>query len=70
LVPPVVNQFNRWLGGVAARVPEQLVGPLAIRLPATVQVPVRPDSDQTMAITVAGLKMIDGGVEVVLETDL
>jgi hypothetical protein len=70
LVPPVINQFNRWLGGLAARVPEQLVGPLAIRLPSTVRVPVRPDGDQTMSITVAGLKMIDGGVEIVVETDL
>jgi hypothetical protein len=55
---------------VAARVPEQFVGPLAIRLPATVELPVRPDSDQTMSVTVAGLKMVDGGVEVVVETDL
>jgi hypothetical protein len=70
LVPPVINQFNRWLGGVAARVPEQLVGPLAIRLPATVNLPVRPGTDQTMAVTVAGLKMVDGGVEIVIETDL
>jgi hypothetical protein len=70
LVPPVVNQFNRWLGSVAARLPEQFTGPLAIRLPSRVEVPVRPGSDQTMAVAVAGLKMIDGGVEVVIETDL
>jgi len=69
-VPPVINQFNRWLGGMATRVPEQFVGPLAIRLPATVNVPVRPDSDQMMSVTVAGLKMVDDGVEVVIETDL
>ncbi len=70
LVPPIVNQFNRWLGGVAARVPEQFAGPLALRLPSRVQLPVRPGSDERMDVSLAGLKMTDGGVELVLETDL
>lgn len=61
LVPPIVNDLNRFMGGVASR------APLSVKLPASVTVPVRPDSDTTMTMSVAELHITDGGVTVVVD---
>jgi hypothetical protein len=70
LVPDVVNRVNRWLGGVAARVPRALLGPVAVRLPARGEIPARPDSDVTMSMAVVDLQVDDAGVEVVVASDI
>lgn len=55
-VPPMVNQFNRVLGGAAG------LAPLRFRLPAKHEVPARPGSDETMQLTVSRIEGVDGGV--------
>lgn len=56
IVPEVVNRFNRFLGGAASRVS------LSVKLPATVTVPVRPESDRTVDLTVSSLDVSEDGV--------
>jgi hypothetical protein len=70
LVPPAVNRFNRWLGGVVARVPQPFVGPLAVRFPARGEIPARPDSDVTMSMSVVDLQVDRAGVEAVVASDI
>ncbi len=60
-VPPIVNDLNRFMGGVASR------APLSVKVPATVTVPVRPDSETTMTMTVVELEITDGGVLVLVD---
>jgi hypothetical protein len=70
LVPSAVNRFNRWLGGIAARAPQPLVGPLAVRIPARGEIPARPDSDVTMSMAVVELHVDGDGVEAVIASDI
>jgi hypothetical protein len=70
LVPSVVNRFNRWLGGVVARAPQPFIGPLAVRFPASVEIPARPDSDVTMSMSVVDLQVDDDGVELIVASDI
>jgi hypothetical protein len=70
IVPSVVNRWNRWLGGVVARAPEAFRGPLAVRFPATLEIPARPDSDVTMSMAVVDLQVDDAGVEAIVASDI
>ena len=69
-MPSVVNRFNRWLGGVVARAPQPFIGPLAVRFPASVEIPARPDSDVTMSMSVVDLQVDDDGVELIVAYDI
>lgn len=56
IVPSVVNRLNRWVGGAAAR------APLTVRIPATRELPVRPDSETMMEVAVTSIDVADHGV--------
>jgi len=62
VIPPLalLNRASRFFGGLASR------APLAVSVPASVRVPVRPDSDATMEVTVTDLDVTDDGVSVVI----
>jgi len=64
LVPPIVNRFNRMLGGVAS------IAPLGVSIPAHASVPVRPDSDATLDVSIVGLQVERDGVAFVVEAHL
>jgi len=60
-VPPLVNQFNRVLGGAAG------LAPLRIRLPARHQLPARPGTDETVELLVSRIEGVDGGVNATVD---
>lgn len=64
LVPAPVNRLSRWVGGLASR------APLHLRIPARTAVPVRPDSDRRMDVSIAGLDVGDDGVTLVVDAHL
>ena len=64
LVPAPVNRLGRWLGGIASR------APLHLRFPAHASIPVRPDSDRQMNVTVTGLDVGDDGVTLTVDAHL
>lgn len=64
LVPDPVNRISRWFGGLAAR------APLHVRMPARTTVPVRPDSDRRMDVSISGLDVGDDGVTLIVDAHL
>lgn len=56
VVPDVLNRFNRFVGGAVSR------AQLAVRLPAKVTVPVRPESDRQVTLAVTDLEVDRAGV--------
>lgn len=56
-----VNRLSRFVGGLASR------APLSVKIPASVEVPVRPDSDTTMRLSVASIDVADHGVAVTFD---
>jgi len=60
-VPDPVNQLSRWLGGAASR------APLSIRVPATADLPVRPDSEHRLTVSVSRLEVADTGIGLVVD---
>ena len=64
LVPAAINRFNRFLGGVAS------LAPLTVSIPAHTSVPVRPDSDATLDVSIIGLEVERDGVAFVVEAHL
>jgi len=64
LVPAAVNRLNRWIGGVAS------LAPLNVSIPAHASVPVRPDSDATLDVSIIGLDIGRDGVAFVVEAHL
>lgn len=63
-VPPVVNRFNRMVGGVAS------LAPLGVTVPARGDIPVRPDSDHSLSVRIADLTVQRDGVTFVVEAHL
>ncbi len=61
VVPDVVNRFNRFVGGAVSR------AQLAVRLPARITVPVRPESDREVTLAVTDLEVDRSGVAVLVE---
>jgi hypothetical protein len=43
---------------------------LAVRFPATLEIPARPDSDVTMSMAVVDLQVDDAGVEAIVASDI
>lgn len=70
LVPGAVNRLNRWMGGLATRALSPLVGPIAVRLPASAELPARPDSDVTMSVAVRSIHVEPEGVGAVVAADI
>ena len=64
LVPAAVNRLNRFFGGVAS------LAPLNVSIPAHTTIPVRPDSDATLAMSIVGLEVERDGVAFVVEAHL
>lgn len=64
LVPPVVNRLNRLLGGVAS------LAPLSVSIPAHGSIPVRPDSDVRLDLSIVDLEVERDGVAFVVEAHL
>lgn len=64
LVPAAVNRLNRFFGGVAS------LAPLNVSIPAHASVPVRPDSDATLDVSIVGLEVARDGVAFVVEAHL
>ena len=62
ILPPVaiLNRASRLRGGLASR------APLAVRVPSSARLPVRPDSDATMGVTVSALDVTSDGVRLVI----
>jgi hypothetical protein len=63
LVPSFVNDLSRRVGGLVSMVPARL------RFPATIQLPVIPDSDDTLPVHVEELRVTADGVGVALALD-
>jgi len=63
VVPSIVNDLSRRVGGLVSLVPARL------RFPATIQLPVIPDSDDTLPIHVEELRVTSNGVGVSLSLD-
>ncbi len=63
LVPSFVNDLSRRVGGLVSMVPARL------RFPATIQLPVIPDSDDTLPVHVEELRVTADGVGVSLALD-
>lgn len=61
LVPPVVNQFSRVLGGAIG------LAPLKFSLPSVFRLPTPGDGDDELVLTVSDLRGIDGGVTIGLD---
>ena len=64
LVPAAVNRLNRFFVGVAS------LAPLNVSIPAHTTIPVRPDSDATLAMSIVGLEVERDGVAFVVEAHL
>lgn len=64
LVPSVVNDVNRFLGGAASR------APLSLSVPASVTLPVRPGSDATFRLSLGELTVDDHGVSLEVDAEL
>ena len=63
-MPPAINRLNRFFGGVAS------LAPLNVSIPAHTTIPVRPDSDATLAMSIVGLEVERDGVAFVVEAHL
>jgi hypothetical protein len=61
MVPDVVNRFNRFVGGAVSR------AQLAVKLPAFVTLPVRPESDREVSLLVTSLDVMTDGVSVIVD---
>jgi len=60
-VPSAINRISRFVGGIASR------APLSVWVPASVDLPVRPDSDTTMRMSVTSIDVAEHGVAVTLD---
>ncbi|KAA0235847.1 MAG: hypothetical protein EDR02_03715 [Actinobacteria bacterium] len=62
--PQGLNRLNRRIGALVGRFP------LTFRLPTSATVPVRPDSEDTMTLTLRELRLSETSVGAVVDTDL
>lgn len=62
--PQGLNRLNRRIGAMVGRLP------LTFRLPSSATVPVHPDSEDTMTLTIREIRLSETSIGAVIDTDL